>query len=737
MEKIQALRELMRKYEVDAYIVTSQDEWQNEYTPSHKRRLESICGFSGSNGTLIVLPQKMILYTDSRYIAQAKVELPEAYTVLDMHKKSNCEAMKACEGYTLGYDPMILTLSEVNYYEELGRKFNFALQAIDDNLVDIISANESMKIVEISEKNASKLCSKIIAALPEYFSLPGANQGYIEGVKSKQNFAAKVDGRYVGMISIDYNQSQNANIYWLGISPDTHGMGIGSRLIKHVGNLAQQQGMKTMTVETVAPSEADENYLKTYNFYLKHDFIPLFALKPAGYENEMIYMVKTHLSAQECHMHHSSVITILSDEIAGQSVDSKIDAVVQFIPPQVDYLILTSPASICWLLNIRSNDIEYNTLLLSYAVVERKNKRVNLFANTTQHYSKVIIKPLIEFKHYLLKNKQKIFGFDTQNTAYWISCNLPNVHHMQDPTVNMRAVKNHKELEGMKLSHLYDGIAVCRFWFWLYSNLKQNAKIDEMSAALRLSEFRKLNPSFVRESFKTISSYGANSAIVHYSPSETASKAIPNSSSDYIYLLDSGGQYSCAGTTDATRVFDIGKIFGVHKYEHKKVFTLVLKGHIKLAKAIFPVGTSGGQLDAFARYHLWQNGLDYGHSTGHGVGHFLSVHEGPHGIARRNNVPLQENMIVSIEPGYYKEGSFGMRIENLYYVKKSESFEGFLEFELLTLIPIETSLVDFSLLTKDEIEWLKLHNKSTVEMMRNYLSSDEMEFILINSRITE
>ena len=150
---------------------------------------------------------------------------------------------------------------------------------------------------------------------------------------------------------------------------------------------------------------------------------------------------------------------------------------------------------------------------------------------------------------------------------------------------------------------------------------------------------------------------------------------------------------------------------------------------------LFPIGTSGSQLDVLARYNLWQHGMDYEHGTGHGVGHCLSVHEGPHAISSRNNVPLEENMILSIEPGYYKEGSFGMRIENLYVVKKCNAINGFLQFELLTRVPLETSLVDFNLLTREEIEWLKIHNHITLEAIKNQLTSEEVEFLIMNSKV--
>ncbi len=757
MDKIQLLRDLLQQYSLDGYIIPSTDEWQNEYSPSHKRRLEYITGFSGSNGILIITIKSLILYTDSRYLAQAKVELSEHYTTLDMYKKDNCSWMKICEGGIIGYDPMILTGDEVEYYEKLGKEYNFKLQSIDENLVDLLVVDNEVKIVEISNDDASVLCKKIIDALPQYFSIQQVNEMYINGVRDRKNFAAKIDDKYCGMISIEYNYKANANIYLLGILPDMQGIKIGTKLINYIENLVIKNGIKTLTVETVSLNEGDENYIKTYNFYQKSGFTELFTIKPSGCNYEMAYMVKNNLSSGYYKSGVNSNIVILSDKIAGESSNEKIKRVINFLPERCDFLILTSPESISWLLNIRGNDIVYNTSVLSYAVVSRNE--IILFANISSlnilnddrtitqidNYNlnnNLVIKDfhinhksLDEFKRFILDNKHRIFAFDKNKSSVWLSQNLTNILDIADPTVKMRAIKNQSELEGIKLAHLYDGIAICRFWFWLYFSLKSGDQITEMSAAEKLNQFRKMNKFFLYESFSTISAYGSNGAIVHYNPKKNSSKTIPSQGCDYIYLLDSGGQYTTAGTTDITRIFDIGKIFGVNKYEHKKAYTLVLKGHINLARAIFPPNTTGGQLDSLARYDLWQNGLSYGHGTGHGVGHFLSVHEGLHAISGRNNISLEENMILSIEPGYYKEGSFGMRIENLYIVKKSAKFEGFLQFELLTMVPIETSLIDFKLLSEDEISWLKLHNQLTIEKVKDQLTSTEVEFLVNNSKI--
>lgn len=751
MSKIELLREILKQHHIDGYIIPSTDEWQNEY--SAKPRLSYISGFSGSNGTLIVTQKDLILYTDGRYITQAKVELSDQYRILDMYKQANCTWMKICTGCTIGYDPMILTLKEVQYYEKLSAEYNFKLQSIDENLIDRLMLDTNIDIVEISSDDGSKLCKNIINSVPQDCT---ANQSYIEGVKNNYNFAVKIDQKYYGMLSLECNNNTNANIYWLGLLSNKDEIDISRALINHVAKFVFTKGVKTLTVATLAPNKSDDNHLKTYNFYRKVGFKDLFTLKPDGYNHEMVYMVKLNLGSTPKQNEHFSEVIILPDSITGQSSDEKLSRIS--IPENCDYLILTSPESISWLLNLRGKDIKYNTSILSYAIIGKNI--INLFANITSISSiidgnKEIVKidnenidkvlpiknfqirtqPISKFKRFLLKNKHRRFALDKARSPAWIIENLLYIEDYTDPTVKMRAIKNKTELDGIKLAHKIDGVAICKFWFWLYNFLKKGYKIDEIAAAAKLSEFRQISMLFLHESFETISAYGANGAIIHYHPKASTCNTIPCANSDYLYLLDSGGQYLSAGTTDVTRVFDIGKIFGVNKYEHKKAYTLVLKGHINLAKALFPIGTSGAQLDILARYNLWQHGMDYQHGTGHGVGHFLSVHEGPHAISGKNNIPLEENMILSIEPGYYKEGSFGIRIENLYVVRKSSTINSFLQFELLTMVPIETSLVDFSLLTGEEIEWLKKHNQITIEAINNQLTSDEVSFLMANSKV--
>jgi Xaa-Pro aminopeptidase len=275
-----------------------------------------------------------------------------------------------------------------------------------------------------------------------------------------------------------------------------------------------------------------------------------------------------------------------------------------------------------------------------------------------------------------------------------------------DPIALPKACKNAIELEGIRVAHRRDGVAVSRFLEWLDSRSGAGS-LREIEVSDRLQALREETGKLRDLSFDTISGAGANGAIVHYRASEASERTLESGS---LYLVDSGGQYR-DGTTDITRTVAVG----TPSPEMRDRFTRVLKGHIALASARFPVGTTGSQLDVLARYALWQIGLDYDHGTGHGVGAYLSVHEGPHRISKMpNSVALQPGMIVSNEPGYYKTGAYGIRIENLVAVKEVE-IEGadrrYLEFETLTLAPIDLACIEPSLLTEAERQWLNDYHR--------------------------
>jgi Xaa-Pro aminopeptidase len=270
-----------------------------------------------------------------------------------------------------------------------------------------------------------------------------------------------------------------------------------------------------------------------------------------------------------------------------------------------------------------------------------------------------------------------------------------------DPIEIAKSQKNSAEILGAIKAHEADGLALTKFLFWLEKSLKNGAEIDEILAAEKLLEFRAQNPAFLYPSFNSISAFASNGAVIHYAPTPKTNKKISGNS---LYLIDSGGQYFCddfCGTTDVTRTICVGD----PSAEMIENFTRVLKGHIALARVKFPIGTTGSQLDALARFHLWQAGLDYDHGTGHGVGSFLSVHEGPCGISKRAHQELLPGMILSNEPGFYLDGKYGIRIENLMLVEKIN--DKFLGFRTLTLAPIDERLIDFKMMTYPEKKWLE------------------------------
>ncbi|CAL7963087.1 Xaa-Pro aminopeptidase [Alphaproteobacteria bacterium] len=434
---------------------------------------------------------------------------------------------------------------------------------------------------------------------------------------------------------------------------------------------------------------------------------------------------------------------LLDIHYTGLSSSAKIRQACSLIDTKSNYLLLTNPASICWLLNIRGGDIPYSPLLLTYLLLNKEGAGHVLFVEPGKipdsvmyeldklHIAVTSIHDVKEHFLQLLRNTQNI-ELDPQQVPIWFLNNDKDnrVIGKTDCCLLLKACKNKVELDGMRQAHLYDGIALCKFLCWLYQSLEQGKEISEIEASGKLLQLRQQEMEFQYPSFAAISAYGSHSAIVHYSATKDTncsfglrSQFYPNN--ENIYLFDSGGQYKC-GTTDVTRTIAIGK----PKQQHKDMFTAVLKGHILLASARFPINTTGAQLDSFARYYLWKQGSDYGHGTGHGVGHFLCVHEGPHNISKLSTqVELQPGMVVSIEPGYYVEHMYGIRIENLYIVKKSEVSDAFLEFEVLTIAPIDLSLVDFNKMNREEADWLNKYHDIVKEKLSPHLDHSEKAFL--------
>ena len=398
---------------------------------------------------------------------------------------------------------------------------------------------------------------------------------------------------------------------------------------------------------------------------------------------------------------------------------------------EADAVIITKPENICWLLNIRAADIEFTPLLLAYAILF-KNGEVELFAEEKRisdlqnpDLAKVnFLQPnCFDLRISALRKSLKKIQIDEASTNYWLydllQKNNFEIINKIDAIEIAKSCKNHAEIFGAIEAHKVDGLAVTKFLFWL----QNNSQTDEIKAAEKLLEFRKESADFLYPSFASISGFASNGAIIHYHATPKTNKKISGNS---LYLIDSGGQYFGAdffGTTDVTRTIAIGK----PSAEMIENFTRVLKGHIALARAKFPRGTSGAQLDALARNHLWQAGLDFDHGTGHGVGGFLSVHEGPCGISKRVHQPLLEGMILSNEPGFYKANEYGIRIENLMLVEKFD--EKFLQFRMLTLVPLDPDLIDFRMLTYPEKKWLRQYHEMILSLIKYALNSEEKNWL--------
>ncbi len=597
------LLKIAKSYHLDGYIVPSHDAWQGESIRTCDKRLKWLTGFSGSNGVAMITNSLSYLYTDSRYLLQAKREVESEYKILNMYEKSSCTLQK-CKDKRIGYDPILFTVKTAEYYKKWAKENNIILQPIEQNLVDEIWDDRPIVI------------------------------------SSKPYFIPSVMSSYTKL-------------------------------------------------------------------------------------NQM------------------------------------------FSTGQTNYTLLCRPESICWLLNIRASDLQTTPILLSYLILNNEEKKGELFFTMQDAI----------LQNYIVKNKQnnklnhdkrsdnqhneQLKSFLEQCDNLNIQCfsigtfidrlqtirelidikNRVNIEINQqeqsviasdfnflpssffdlftdsifinqtDPCIAKAAIKTKEELENIQKAHIEDGIALTNFLIWLSEQSEDS--VDETQAANKLREFRQQRQSFQEESFKTISAYGENGAVVHYHPSKETNKIIGKNN---LYLVDSGGQH-LYGTTDVTRTICLG----LPTQEQKNHFTYVLKGHILLANTKFPIGTSGANLDVLARYYLWQNGLNYGHGTGHGVGYFLSVHEGPQGISSKNNVALEAGMIISIEPGLYIEKEYGIRIENLYFIRESNN-KGYMEFIPLTIAPIDLGLIELTLLNDDEKKWLNSYHELVLITLKPYIN---------------
>jgi len=430
-------------------------------------------------------------------------------------------------------------------------------------------------------------------------------------------------------------------------------------------------------------------------------------------------------------------------EYTGKSIEDKLaDLRKIFEEKSIDGYIITALDEIAWLFNTRGSDIEYNPVFYSFAAVTKTDAVLYVgdgkFSKEIHNHfgSSVRIRPydvvyeeLKEFSN--LESIKNLWVSDKCNLALYETLNQnkkTTVEVVKSPLLLPKALKNDVELNGFRESNRYDVSALVRYFAWLENELcvNNNTELTEFAAAEKLEEFRSQLPKFMGLSFETISSTGPNGAIIHYSPTKDQCSVIDK---DQFYLCDSGGQY-LNGTTDVTRTVHFGQPSDLEK----DCYTRVLKGHIGIDSIIFPKGVTGYQLDCLARKALWQVGLDYLHGTGHGVGHFLNVHEGPQGFGGRpsyNEVSLQPGMIVTNEPGFYLDGQFGIRTESMVIIVKKELPNNFANKEFygcehITFFPIQTKCCKKEIMEPSEIEWVNNYNKECWDKISPLLQNDQL-----------
>ncbi|MBN1390956.1 MAG: aminopeptidase P family protein [Candidatus Thermoplasmatota archaeon] len=586
-ERVEALRRLMEREGVKAYLVPSTDAHHSEYLPECWKRREWISGFTGSAGDVLITMDKGGLWTDGRYFLQAEEQLKGSGITLfkmgipDPLKLEDWAAKELKDGEKLGIDPRLISVDSATQLAKTLKQRGVLLEYIEENLID-----------ELWENRPS-------------------------------------------------------------------------------------------------PSKAP--------------------------------------------------VIVLSDIYSGQSVREKLRRVQEKMQEKLcDAHVIASLDAIAWVFNIRGTDIDFNPLVISYAVITKDAAYLFIDGDKITKELKEVLDGLVEFRPYedirsYLKGFEGKVWIDPKTVNKWIALNLRKevrTHMERSPIQDMKSVKNPTELQGFRDCLVVDGVAMVRYLKWLNEAVPRE-RVTEISAADKLEEYRRKGEKFVGLSFTTISGYAGHGAIIHYDPTpETDVEIEPRG----IYLVDSGGQY-LNGTTDITRTLTLGKTTD----EQKEMFTRVLKGHIQIAMLRFPAGFSGKQLDAFARKALWDVGKNYNHGTGHGIGHYLNVHEGPMGITPRDiGVPLKAGNILSNEPGYYKAGEYGIRTENLITVVRDDEYSNdeqeFLRFETLTLCPIDLNLVEPSLLTQEERKWLNDYHRTVFKRLSPHLSDEEKEWLKNETR---
>ena len=419
---------------------------------------------------------------------------------------------------------------------------------------------------------------------------------------------------------------------------------------------------------------------------------------------------------------------LLNPKIVGETVNSKIKRLIQILKKDgSDHIFISAPENVAWLLNIRGRDNPFSPIPNCRIILNTKGE-VSFFSdikNSSNIFKKKDFLRTSFFKdsqieNFLNKLNVKKIIIDKNSCSVLLENLISSkfkISKIGDPLYLMKSIKNKVEINNTIESHIYDGVAVTKFLYWIKKN--QNKKISEIDAEKKLESFRKKNKNYLFPSFNTISATGKNGSIIHYRASNKTCREIRRND---IYLCDSGGQYSY-GTTDVTRTVSFNK----QSKNIKDTFTRVLKGHIAVATANISKQKTGSNIDKLARKYLKEVKKDFSHGTGHGVGYFLNVHEGPQAISKRNNIKLREGMILSNEPGYYLKGKYGIRIENLVYIKKEKNN---LVFKNLTLAPIDINLVNFNLLSSQEKKYLINYHFEVYSKIQKFLSLNEKKWLI-------
>jgi Xaa-Pro aminopeptidase len=478
------------------------------------------------------------------------------------------------------------------------------------------------------------------------------------------------------------------------------------------------------TVYAASDALALISYFRNHNIQVKSDFAPY----------NRIWKDRPAIPSGEAF--------ILPERFSGESASRKTGRLLEEMHRQgSNFTILASLDMIAWLLNLRGSDIEYNPVAVSYAVVSKKE--TVLFIHPQKLTNEV--SEYLQGEGVVLAEYEKIYDYlsahNDHNTVliapnkinYDLYKHIPEnckiVEVSVHPVDYLKSIKNETETDGFRRAMQRDGVALVRFLYWLDKQLTTGQRVTELDVSAQLKFFRSEQEYFFSESFETIAGYGAHGAIVHYAARpDTNADILPEG----ILLIDSGAQY-LDGTTDITRTVSTGPVTD----EMKKDFTLILKGNIQLSQAVFPKGTVGMQLDVLARRFIWKDGQNFLHGTGHGVGHFLNVHEGPQSIRMNYNPnPLHPGMVTSNEPGLYKAGQYGIRIENLLLTVPCQTAGAgeYYAFEVLTLCPIDTKLIDRSLMSDEEIRWLNDYHQKVYEKLSPFLPKEENEWLKKNTQ---